>query len=125
MGTSEFYRVVESIPGVTDSLVVDTASLDRPGSLWLFVVLDPAAAGAEVVRKLKSEIKRRLSPRHVPDIVCEVRDVPYTLSGKKLEVPVKRLLMGARDDVNLGTLKNPQALPELLARAKACQEARS
>jgi acetoacetyl-CoA synthetase len=122
MGTSEFYRVVEELEQVRDSVVVDTSDASGVGKLWLFVVL---AAGqqmdATLVDHLKRTIRSKLSPRHVPDEICAVTDVPRTLSGKKLEVPIKRLLAGAKveDVVNPGTLQNPQALFDLLAAAAA------
>lgn len=128
MGTSEFYRVVDGVPGVSDSLVVDTSALERSGKLWLFVVLADESERADVVRRIKRELRERVSPRHVPDVICSVPDIPYTLSGKKLEVPIKRLLMGAREDsvLNLDTLRNPRAVELLLERARAAeQEART
>jgi acetoacetyl-CoA synthetase len=124
MGTSEFYRVVEDVAGVMDSLVVDTSALDNAGKLWLFVVLEGNAERGETVRMLKGELRQRVSPRHVPDVVCVVPEIPYTLSGKKLEVPIKRLLMGATASgvVNLGTLKNPAAVEQLLERARQVED---
>jgi acetoacetyl-CoA synthetase len=116
MGTSEFYRVVEELAFVADSLVVDTSELGREGQLWLFVVLTPeivdeGAAFAQLRRVIRSE----LSPRHIPDHVLRIAEVPYTLSGKKLEIPVQRILKGEAPEVaaNLGTLKNPDALTAL------------
>jgi acetoacetyl-CoA synthetase len=123
MGTSEFYRVVEELEPIKDSVVVDTS--DDPsgtGKLWLFVVLRP---GRELDEALLTAIRRtlrsKLSPRHVPDEIRAVPDLPRTLSGKKLEVPIKRLLAGARleDVVNPGTLQNPEALFGLLTAAAA------
>jgi acetoacetyl-CoA synthetase len=99
LGTSDFYAVVEALPDVVDSLVVhlDGDAADRPtGELVLFVVLAPGAQlddelRATVTRALRTE----LSPRHVPDTIVEVPSAPRTLSGKKLEIPVKRILGGA------------------------------
>ena len=114
MGTSEFYRVVERIPEIADSLVVDTGSLaDATGKLYLFVVLSPGAVLDEALKKrLASAVRRELSPRHVPDEILSVPAVPRTLNGKKLEVPVKRLLLGARAEsvASRDTLANPEAL---------------
>ena len=116
LGTSDFYTVVEALPEVADSLVVhlEGDDPDRPmGELMLFVALAPGASldddlRAAIVRGLRSE----LSPRHVPDAVLAVPSVPRTLSGKKLEVPVKRILGGARaDDVaSRSSLADPTAL---------------
>jgi acetoacetyl-CoA synthetase len=98
MGTSEFYRVVEAIPEITDSLVVDTAALegDAVGKLHLFVVTKSGSSlDAELEKKIKTAVRTELSPRHVPDVILAVPAIPRTLNGKKLEVPVKRILLGA------------------------------
>jgi acetoacetyl-CoA synthetase len=126
MGTSEFYRVVDGVEGVKDSLVVDTSGLHGGGKLWLFVVLQAGVERARVARQIRRALKERVSPRHVPDLVCDVPEIPYTLSGKKLEVPIKRLLMGAQSEavVNLGTLRNPAAVRTLLARAVQLEDGR-
>ena len=120
MGTSEFYRVVEELPEIRDSVVVDTSDAGDGGKLWLFVVLRTGQLDAQLVKTIERTLRAKLSPRHVPDEIRAVSDVPRTLSGKKLEVPIKRLLSGARleDVVNPGTLQNPNALFELLAVAK-------
>jgi acetoacetyl-CoA synthetase len=116
MGTSEFYRVVEQIPEVADSLVVDTGSLaDAAGTLYLFVVLAPGAAlDLDLRRRIASDVRRELSPRHVPDQILSVPAIPRTLNGKRLEVPVKRLLLGASVEkvASRDTLANPNALDE-------------
>jgi acetoacetyl-CoA synthetase len=96
MGTSEFYRVVETMPEVADSLVVDTGGPGGENSkLWLFLVLRPGAMlDAALVSRIKAALRRDLSPRHVPDHILSVPVIPRTLNGKKLEVPVKRILLG-------------------------------
>jgi acetoacetyl-CoA synthetase len=94
MGTAEFYRVVESVPDVQDSLVVDTSSASGEGDLLLFVVLDSAADTAAVAKALRTLIRTELSPRHVPGVIAPVPAIPRTLNGKKCEVPVKRILGG-------------------------------
>jgi len=94
MGTAEFYRVVESVPDVLDSLVVDTSSASGEGDLLLFVVLAAGADAAAVSKSLRTLIRTELSPRHVPGVIVPVPAVPRTLSGKKSEVPVKRILGG-------------------------------
>ncbi len=113
IGTSELYRVVEDLDQVADSLVVDTGALGHDGRCWLFVV---PADGAVLDDDLRAEISRRLrtelSPRHVPDEIVEVAEVPRTRNGKKLEVPVKRILRGERwqDVVSPDAMANPAAL---------------
>jgi acetoacetyl-CoA synthetase len=123
MGTSEFYRVVEAIPEVADSLVVDTAALegDAIGKLHLFIVVRQGSTlDAELEKKIREAIKSELSPRHVPDMIVAVPAVPRTLNGKKLEVPVKRILLGAPSEkvASKDTLANPEALDAFVALAK-------
>jgi acetoacetyl-CoA synthetase len=119
LGTAEFYRVVEDLDGVADSLVVHLDSSDGDaGELVLFVV---PSAGRILEDGLADEIKDalrvRLSPRHVPDAVHAVPAVPRTLSGKKLEIPVKRILRGATpgDVADPGALANPTSLDTYVA----------
>jgi acetoacetyl-CoA synthetase len=114
MGTAELYAVVESLPEVADSLIVHLEDGEGgPGRLLLFVA---PAAGAVVDDDLRARISRalrtELSPRHVPDEIRAVPGVPRTLSGKKLEVPVKRILAGADPDTaaSRGSLANPEVL---------------
>jgi acetoacetyl-CoA synthetase len=112
MGTSEIYRAVLAVDEVIDALVVD---VPREGNDWmpLFVVL---REGVSLDDALVSEIRRRVredcSPRHVPDEIRQISEVPRTLSGKVLEVPVKRILMGtpAEQAASRESLANPDAL---------------
>ena len=119
MGTSEFYRIVESLSEVQDSLVVDTASLEDPaGKLWLFLVLRPEVSlDSELLQRVRKTLRTRISPRHVPDEIRQVKGIPRTLSGKKLEVPIKRILGGTPVEVavNRGTLSNPETLDAFIA----------
>ena len=113
MGSSEIYRVVEALPEVLDSLIV---GVELPGGKYylpLFVVL---REGVELDDALKAKIKQQLrtnvSPHHVPDEIIAIEEVPRTLSGKKLEVPVKKLLMGMPIEkaISMDALNNPQAM---------------
>ncbi len=118
IGTSELYSAVETVPGIVDSLAVDTGALGREGELWLFVVLAEGTALDEALAaQIRAALRERLSPRHVPDEIRAVPEVPKTLSGKKLEVPIKRILTGTPVEraVNLGTLANPHSIEALLA----------
>jgi acetoacetyl-CoA synthetase len=120
MGTSEIYRAAAAVPEVLEALVVD---VPRGGELRivLFVVL---RAGTTLDDALGGAIKRRIredcSPRHVPDEIIQIDAVPRTLSGKILEVPVKRILMGAAPEevVSLDSLANPEALEPLAELAR-------
>ncbi len=117
MGTSEFYRVVESIPGIADSLVIDTSGVTE-GELLCFVVLDGVSL-ADVEPLLRKELRTSLSPRHVPNRIVAVAEIPRTLNGKKCEVPVKKILAGADPEtaVSRGALRNPESLQPFLELA--------
>jgi acetoacetyl-CoA synthetase len=128
IGTSEFYSVVEGMDQVVDSIVVhlDADEGNAVGELLLFVVAAPGAvADDELRRAIVKEIRTSLSPRHVPDRIDFVEAVPRTLSGKKLEVPVKRVLMGTPADraASRDALVRPDALEAFveLARQRAQQ----
>jgi acetoacetyl-CoA synthetase len=120
MGTAELYRAVLAADDVVDALVVDIPREDTDGWMPLFVVLRP---GAQLTPELVTDLKRRVredcSPRHVPDEIRQIAEVPRTLSGKILEVPVKRILMGARpsDVASPDALANPAALEIFAALA--------
>jgi acetoacetyl-CoA synthetase len=112
LGTSEFYSIVEALPEVADSLVVD---LD--GRLLLFVVVAPGAVLDPSA--ISAALRRELSPRHAPDEVHAVRAIPRTHSGKKLEIPVKRILQGSAvaDVVSPGALADPTSIDDFTAIA--------
>jgi acetoacetyl-CoA synthetase len=122
MGTSEIYRAAGAVEEVLDALVVDVPRTD--GELWmvLFVVL---REGEQLDDALKVRIARRIredcSPRHVPNEILQVDEVPRTLSGKVLEVPVKRILMGvaAEDAASVDSLANPRALDYFVKMAES------
>ena len=96
MGTAELYRAVEALPEVLDSLVVDLEYLGRESYMPLFVVLREGLPLDEALtQRLKAGIRSALSPRHVPNEIWQVPAIPRTLSGKKMELPVKKLLQGA------------------------------
>ena len=121
MGTSEIYRAVLAVPEVLDALVVDVPRAG--GELWmpLFVVLAP---GASLEEDLTAQIKRRIredcSPRHVPNDVFVVAEIPRTLSNKVLEVPVKKILMGTPPDqaASIESLANPNSLDYFVELSK-------
>ena len=115
MGTSEFYRVVESFEEVQDSLVIDT-SAGSEGELLCFLVLGPDVDLATLEPCLRTELRKALSPRHVPDRFIQVAEVPRTLNGKKCEVPVKKILAGTPPEraVSRDALANPESLGAFL-----------
>jgi acetoacetyl-CoA synthetase len=120
LGTAELYSVVEADPEVADSLVIHLDDPEGgPGRLLLYVALtDGAALDDELRSRLAGALRRELSPRHVPDEIVQVPAVPRTLSGKKLEVPVKRILTGTPVDeaASRGSLANPESLDAFLPR---------
>ena len=113
MGTSEFYRIVDEFPEVVSSLVVDTSSLGKEGKLLLFLALSEGAVLDDtLIAKLRTRLRSTLSPRHVPDEILAVPDVPRTLNGKKVEVPVKRILLGESPEevITASSLENPGSI---------------
>jgi acetoacetyl-CoA synthetase len=113
IGSSEIYRAVEAVPGVADSLVVGVEQAG--GGYWmpLFVVLAEGVVLDDALRdRIRHALRTSFTPRHVPDEIIQVAAVPRTLNGKKVEVPVKSILSGARAEhvVNAGALANPEAL---------------
>lgn len=113
MGTSELYSAVEAMPEVVDSLVVDIEYLGRESYMPLFVVLKPGNTLDDRLRDcICSEVRTKLSSRHVPNEVIQVDDIPRTVTGKKMEVPVKRLLLGHEPSVvaNREVMANPASL---------------
>jgi len=127
LGTAEFYSVVEGLDEVTDSLVVHLEDPEGgPGELLLFVVLaDGLELDDTLRRRIAGQLRTALSPRHVPDEIYQVGAVPRTLSAKKLEVPVKKILSGVPVNAAAatGALANPESLTafERLARQRAAR----
>ena len=122
MGTSEIYRVVEEFREVADSIVVDLEYLGRESFLPLFVVLREGGAGvpADLRRRLFDAIRTKISARHVPDEVFAIPEVPRTLSGKKMEVPVRKILLGQPIErcANRDAMANPASLDWFVAFAR-------
>ena len=118
MGSAEFYAVVEAIPDIAEALVIDLSGLDRPDLLVLFVVPREVGELNELLRKeINQRLRQEVSPRHVPDFIFAVPEIPRTLNGKKLEVPVKRILLGEEPGrvAQLDALANPAALEFFVA----------
>lgn len=112
MGTSEIYSAVEGVEGVKDSLVIDLSN-EHDSGLLLFIVLEEDTTYNEGIDKsIKERVRVHCSPRHVPDKIMVIKEVPRTLNGKKLEVPIKKILSGIPFEkaVNKGSLSNPDSL---------------
>lgn len=107
LGTSEIYAAVEALPVVLDSMVIDLEYLGRDSELILFVVLRDGMSLDEALRAaLATAIKQAVSPRFVPDVMVQAPDIPRTLSGKKQELPIKKMLLGQ----DLAKVLNPDAM---------------
>ena len=121
IGTAEIYRSLAQLVEIDDALIVN---LDLPGGKFfmpLFVKLrDGRLLDESLTRRIATQLRRDYSPRHVPDKTYQVLDIPYTLTGKKLEVPIRRILMGADPDkaANRAALRNPSSLDYFTDYAK-------
>jgi acetoacetyl-CoA synthetase len=126
MGTAEIYRAVLALDDVTDALVVDVPREGTDGWMPLFVVLrEGASLDDDLVKAIKTRIREDCSPRHVPNEIHAIDEVPRTLSGKVLEVPVKKILMGQPADkaASRDSLQNPKALDYFVEFAERSDEA--
>ena len=121
MGSSEIYSVVEDLPEIADSLIVGFETGDGEYHMPLFVVLNEGATLDDALKgKINKSIRSALSPRHVPDSIFVISEVPHTLNGKKLEVPVKKILAGSPPEkaVNRDSMANPGSISFFLDLAK-------
>jgi len=113
MGTSEIYQAVEALPDVLDSLIIDLELLGRDSYMPLFVVLrEDAMLDNALKGRIKQVLRTSVSPRHVPNEIFQIEQVPYTLSGKKMEVPVRKILLGREVSkaANIGAMRNPDSI---------------
>lgn len=121
MGTSEIYRAVESLDEVLESLIIDLELMGRKSFMPLFVVLQPGTSlDEELKEKIKNEIRQKVSPRFVPDEIYQVEQIPKTLNGKKMEIPIRKVLLGfpLEKAVNPGAMANPEALQFFIELSK-------
>ena len=120
MGTAEIYRAVLSVPEVLDALVIDLPREGTDGWMPLFVVLaEGQSLTDELIATIRQRVREDCSPRHVPNEVRQIDEVPRTLSGKVLEVPVKRILTGTPPEqaASRESLANPAALDHFVSLA--------
>lgn len=113
IGTAEVYNAVEALPEIKDSLVICLEKPDGSFFMPLYVVLrENQELNEELKSKIKQQLRKQYSPRHVPDAIFEVEDIPYTISGKKMEMPIKKILMGTPIEkaVSLDAMRNPQSI---------------
>jgi len=113
IGTSEVYRAINKITEIKDSMVISIEREDGDFFMPLFVVMaEKNKLSDKLKKKIKKQIKEDYTPRHVPDEIIEVPEIPYTISGKKTETPVKKVLMGKdiSKSMNKDALRNPKAM---------------
>ncbi|GAB5410599.1 MAG: acetoacetate--CoA ligase [Balneolaceae bacterium] len=112
IGTAEIYAVLDRIPGLSDSLIVNLEKKDGTDIMPLFVTLKDKVEFDSISESIKQKLREECSPRHVPDEIIKVDEIPYTLSGKKMEIPVKKALMGLdiSKHMNRDASRNPQAM---------------
>lgn len=122
MGSAEIYRSLEDMPEIADSLIVGFEPKTGGYFMPLFVVLNKGATlDDDLKKKINTKIRSTLSPRHVPDAIFAIESVPKTLNGKKLEVPVRKILMGVplEKAVNVDSMENPKAIDYFVDMVKA------
>src|SRR5690625_1241460 len=120
IGTSEIYRAVDQVKEIANSLIVDIPDGKGDSTVPLFVVMEDGYTLTEDVKQtIRKQIREQCSPRHTPTVIYPVTALPETLNGKKVEIPVKRILMGEPADhvVNRDSLANPQALDYFIKRS--------
>jgi acetoacetyl-CoA synthetase len=121
IGTAEIYRALDQLPELRDSLIVNLERADGSDWMPLFVSLATGVVLDDALRdKIRQTLRRAYSPRHVPDAIIEVADIPYTISGKKMEMPVKRILQRKPLDkaYNRDSMKNPEAMEFFIVLAE-------
>ncbi len=113
IGTAEVYQAVDKIESIKDSLIVNVEQSDGGSYMPLFVIMKPDQKLDEGVRnRIRKQLRKEFSPRHVPDEIIAVKDLPFTISGKKMEAPVKKILMGipVEKAAQKGAMRNPESL---------------
>ena len=118
IGTAEIYAILDGIAGVKDSLILNLEK-GNEDIMPLFVVMEGEDLTEEKIDEIKKALRSQGSPRHVPDMILAVPDIPYTLSGKKMEVPVKKILMGKSvgNSMNKDAIRNPEAVQVFMEMA--------
>lgn len=114
IGTSEIYSVLDNISEIKDSLIIDL-NFGNTSKLILFVVTEKELNN-ELKNNIKKKIKTKCSPRHAPNLIFSISQIPYTISGKKMEIPVKKILLGKKIDdvISKGAMKNPECINDFL-----------
>lgn len=121
IGTAEIYRAIDLIPEIKDSLIVNLELDGGKHFMPLFVLMNEGVVLNEAIKdNIKFTLKKEYTPRHVPDEIIEVKDLPYTISGKKMEAPVKKILLGfdLKKAINIDSMRNPESIEFFVEYAK-------
>src|SRR5690606_25746353 len=113
IGTAEIYQIVDTFDQVEDSLVVNLEFASGEHYMPIFVKMNPGIELTDtLIRQISQKLRSAYSPRHIPDDFIPVNDIPYTISGKKMEAPVKKILLGkdVRKSLNPDAMRNPESL---------------
>jgi acetoacetyl-CoA synthetase len=124
MGTAELYQAVERLPEIADCLVIDMEALGQESYMPMFLVLQEGATLDEALEaRIRNQIRQDISPRHVPNEIFVIEEVPTTLSGKKMEVPIRKILMGfaPEEAANLDAMRNPESIKFFVDLAQRMQ----
>ena len=123
IGTSEIYMALDKLEKIKDSLIIELPLKDESESQLLLFVVISSALNEELKNEIKTHLKEHCSPRHIPNRIMTVNEIPYTISGKKMEIPVKKLFLGMAIEkiVAPGAMRNPNSLNEFIEiRKKLC-----
>lgn len=121
IGTSEIYRAVNKIEAIEDALIVNLEQEDGNHFMPLFVKIKKDIILTENIKQqINTQLKTEYSPRHIPDTIIQVKDIPYTISGKKMEAPIKKILLGMpiKTSINTDAMRNPESLDFFIEFAK-------
>ncbi len=120
IGTSEIYNALNKLDFIKDSLIINIEKEDGGHFMPLFVQLESGVLNDEKIRSIKNTLRKDCSPRHVPDEIIQIEDIPRTISGKKMEAPIKKLMMGISMDkaINRDAMQNPEIIDFFMDYAK-------
>jgi acetoacetyl-CoA synthetase len=121
IGTAEIYNILDDITQISDSLIINVELKDGSNFMPLFIKMSPEVTLDDALAQIINQnLKSKGSPRHVPDKIIPVDDIPYTVSGKKMEAPIKKLFMGidTTKAINMDVMRNPSCIPQFIALAK-------
>ena len=116
IGTSEIYMALDKLENIKDSLIIELPLKEESESQLLLFVVAASILNDDLKNNIKKQLKEHCSPRHIPNRIIAVNEIPYTISGKKMEIPVKKLFSGMAIEkiLALGSMRNPKSLNEFI-----------